>query len=262
MANLRIGYLNYADLATLTADPVATTTGPVTYLQSDARGDIFLASSAASQDIKLTWGGTAYTVSQLTLWRHNLVYSDTVRLILYPNADWTGTPLYDPGASAAYASGLFDNWGWGFTNRYFTPVASVKSAIVRVAASTAAFQCARLYLGPYTEATYNPEYGFVLGIETNARQSRSEGGSLRSIVKADWRTAMFDMLARTEVDRAAWMELGRYCGISKSFVASLYPEVGGTEERDHTLFSKFEKHPGLKLSDWGRYDFSMKILEI
>ena len=64
MANLRIGYLNYADLATITADPVATTTGPVTYLQSDARGDIFLASSTASQDIKITWGGTAYTISQ------------------------------------------------------------------------------------------------------------------------------------------------------------------------------------------------------
>lgn len=261
MSNLRIGYLNYADSATITADPVATTTGPVTYLQSDARGDIFLASSAASQDIKGTWGGTSYTVSQLCLWRHNLVYTDTIRLILYPNADWTGTPTYDSTAVAAYASGLFTAWGWAFSNRYFTP-AACKSFKVTVAASAAALQCSRLYLGPYTEAPINPEYGAVFGIETNARQSRSEGGSLRSIVKADWRTAMFDMLVRTEADRAAWMEISRYCGISKSFVASLYPEVGGTEERDHTLFAKFEKHPATKLSDWGRYDFSMKLLEI
>lgn len=260
MANLRIGYLNYADLATITADPVATTTGPVTYLQSDARGDIFLASSAASQAIKGTWGGTSYTVSQLTLWRHNLVYSDTIRLELFSDAAWT-TPVYNPAASAAYVSGLFDNWGWAFSNRYFAATAC-KSFKITVAASAAAFQCSRLYLGPYTEAPINPEYGAVFGIETNARQSRSEGGSLRSIVKADWRTAMFDMLTRTEADRAAWMEISRYCGISKSFVASLYPEVGGTEERDHTLFSKFEKHPATKLSDWGRYDFSMKILEI
>lgn len=260
MANLRIGYLNYADLATLTADPVATTTGPVTYLQSDARGDIFLASSAASQAIKGTWGGTSYTVSQMTLWRHNLVYSDTIRLQLYSDAAWT-TQVYDSTALAAYVSALFDNWGWAFTNRYFAAQAC-KSFKITVAASAAALQCSRLFLGPYTEAPINPEYGAVFGIETNARQSRSEGGSLRSIVKADWRTAMFDMLVRTEADRAAWMEIARYCGISKSIVASLYPEVGGTEERDHTLFSKFEKHPATKLSDWGRYDFSMKLLEI
>lgn len=262
MANLRVSYLNYADLATLTADPVATAAGPVTYLQNDARGDIFLASSTASQDIKLTWGGAAYTISQLTLWRHNLVYSDTVRLILYPNADWTGTPLYDPGATAAYVSGLFTNWDWGFTNRYFTPTASVKSAIIRVAASVAAFECARLYLGPYTEATFNPNYGFVLGQETNSTQGRSEGGSLRSVTKASWRTAAFDMMARTESDRAAWFEIGRYCDVSKAFVASLFPEAAGTSERDHTIFGKFEKAPGAKLSGINRYDFSMKILEL
>ena len=261
MANLRIGYLNYADLATITADPVATTTGPVTYLQSDARGDIFLASSTASQDIKITWGGTAYTISQLTLWRHNLVYSDTVRLILYPNADWTGTPLYDPGASAAYVSGLFDNWGWGFTNRYFTPVASVKSAIVRVAASAAAFQCARLYLGPYTEAPVQAGEGLILTPETNARQSRSEGGSLRSVVKADWRSMTFDMMVGTEAYRAAWYEIGRYCNVNKALVASLYPEAAGTSERDHTIFGKFEKAPGMKIAT-NRYDFSMKLLEL
>lgn len=261
MSNLRIGYLNYADAATITADPVATTTGPVTYLQSDARGDIFLASSTASQDIKITWGGTAYTVSQLTLWRHNLVYSDTVRLILYPNANWTGTPLYDPGASAAYVPGLFDNWGWGFTNRYFTPIASVKSAIIRVAASAAAFQCARLYLGPYTEAPINPAEGFQLTPASNARQNRSEGASLRSIPKGKWREATFDMMVGAEAYRAAWYEIGRYCDVDKSFVASLYPEAAGTSERDHTIFGKFEKAPGMKIAT-NRYDFSMKILEL
>ena len=259
MANLRIGYLNYADLATITADPVATTTGPVTYLQSDARGDIFLASSTASQAIKGTWDGTSYTVSQMCLWRHNLVYSDTIRLQLYSDAAWT-TQVYDSTALAAYVSGLFDNWGWAFTNRYFAAQAC-KSFKITVAASAAALQCARLYLGPYTEAPVQAGDGLILTPETNARQSRSEGGSLRSIVKADWRSMAFDMMVGTEAYRAAWYEIGRYCNVNKALVASLYPEAAGTSERDHTIFGKFEKAPGMKIAT-NRYDFSMKLLEL
>lgn len=261
MSNLRIGYLNYADLATLTATPAATTAGPVTYLQDDARGYLFAASSVASQEVKGTWGGTAYTVSQFSLWRHNLLYNDTVRIILYPNADWTGTPVYDSTALAAYASGLFDNWGWGYLNWYFTP-GSCKSFKITVAASATAFQCSRLYLGPYTEAPINPAYGFILTPEGNSKQKRSEGGSLRSISRARWRSAAFDMQVQTEADRAAWYEIGRYCDISKSFIASAFPGSGGTVERDHTLYGKFEKSPAMRLSGVTRYNFSMKILEL
>lgn len=261
MSNLRIGYMNYADAATITASPVATSTGPVTYLTSDARGDIFQATSTASQDIKGTWGGTAYTISQFSLWRLNLAYSDTVRLQLYSDTAWT-TGVYDSTAPAAYASGLFDNWGWSFINRYFTPVSGVKSFKITVAASAAALQASRLYLGPYIEAAINPSYGFALTPETNSIQKRGESGSLRSIRKANWRTATFDMMLRTEADRAAWYEIGRYCDVTTSLVASFFPGDGGTSERDHTIFGKFDRPPGEKLSDTNRYDFSMKLLEI
>lgn len=260
MSNLRLGYLNRADAATLSSTPTLATAGPVTYLQSDSRGLISQASSTASQAIFGTWGGTAYTVSQFALWRHNLAYSDTVRLQLYSDAGWT-TQVYDSTALAAYASGLFDNWDFAFTNRYFAEQ-SCKSFKITIAASVAAFECARLYLGPYTEAAINPQYGFVPGRDSTSKQSRSDGGSLRSNVKAYWRTQQFDMLLRTEADRAAWSEISRYCGTWNSFVASLYPGDGGTVERDNTIFGKFEKHPSEKLTDYGRYDFSMKILEL
>lgn len=258
--NLRIGYLNYADAATLSATPALDTTGPETYLQTDARGDIALATSTASQDIKGTWGGTSYTVSQLALWRHNLAYSDTIRLQLYSDAAWT-TGVYDSTALAAYASGLFTDWGWAFTNCYFTPQAC-KSFKITIAASAAAFQCSRLYLGPYTEAPLQPAYGFLVAPETNAKQSRSEGGSLRSIAKADWRSAAFDMRVKTEADRAAWYEISRYCGINRSLIASAFPGDGGTVERDHTIFGKFDKPPAMKLGGLSQYDFSVKILEL
>ena len=244
----------------MTASPLLDATGQETALQDDARS-VCLATSTASQDIKGTWGGTAYTVSQLALWRHNLAYSDTIRLYLYSDVAWT-TGVYDSTALGAYTTGLFTDWGWGFTNRYFTPVASVKSFKITVAASAAAFTCARLYLGPYTEATINPNYGFVLTDENNAKQARSEGGSLRSYPKADWRSANFDMLMLTEADRAAWREIGRYCGINKSLVASLFPGAGGTSERDFTICGKFGKSLTGKLSGFNRYDLSANILEL
>lgn len=261
MSNIRIGYLNYADLATLTASPIATAAGSVTFLQSDARGDIFQASSTASQAIKGTWDGTAYTISQMSLWRHNLAYSDTIRLQLYSDTAWT-TSLYDSTALAAYESGLFTDWGWGFTNRYFTAVPSVKSFKLTVAASAAALESSRLFLGPYTAAPIHAAEGFILGQGTNARQSRSEGGSLRSIAKADWRSATFDMMVLSESDRATWFEISRYCGLTKSLIVSLNPGTGGTAERDHTLFGKFDgKSPAMKITT-NRYDFSMNIQEL
>lgn len=259
MSNLRIGYLNYADLATLTASPIVTSAGAVTFLQSDARGDICQATGTASQDVKGTWGGTAYTVSEFSLWRLNLAYSDTIRLQLYSDAAWT-TGVYDSGAVAAWASGLFDDWGWGYINRYFTPT-SCKSFKATVAASAAALQCSRLFLGPYTEAPINPAEGFTLGLGSNSKQSRSEGASLRSVVKSTWRTAAFDMMVKTEAYRAAWFEIGRKCDIANSFVAAAYPGAGGTIERDTTIFGKFEQPPAQKLLA-NKYDFSMKILEL
>jgi hypothetical protein len=263
MPNLRIGYLNRADAAVLTASPVLVAAAPVTYLQNNARGAIAQATSTASQDIKGTWNGTAYgDITQLTLWRHNLAAADTIRLLQYSDTAWT-TQVADSTALAAYPSGLFSNWGWGFYNYYFAATAGVKSFKITVAASAAALQCARLYLGPYTEAPINPDYGFILAPQTSAIQSRSEDGSLRSLPKADWRSATFDMSLTTEADRAAWYEISRYCGITKAFVASLFPGAGGTAERDHTIYGQWDgQSPAAKLAGVSRYDFSLKLVEL
>lgn len=263
MNNMRIGYLNYADLATLTASPVADAEMPVTYLQNDSRSYVFGATSAASQDIKGTWSGQtpdSYTISEFALWFTNLAYNDTVRLILYPNADWTGTPIYDSTALAAWASGLFDTWGWGFINRYFTPAAAVKSFKITVAAA-AAMQAGRLYLGPYVEPAVNPDEDCQIGWEGNSTQSRREGGSLAVDVKAKWRSFQFEMDLKTEAERAVWMEIGRYVMNEKTLVASLYPEVGGTSERDMAIMGKFEKGPLQKMA-YNQYDFGLKLNEL
>lgn len=259
MSNIRIGYINYADTATLTTSIAAATGAPVSYLQNDARSDIWQSSAIGAQNVDGNWGGTAYTISQLTLWRHNLGTTNTVWIRLYSDPA-QATLLYDNTALPAYSSGLFDAWGWAFSNQYFTPVAGVQSFRLRLGAGSLTPQASRLFLGGYVEAPINPAYGAIVGMENNSVQSRGEGGSLRSLTKADWRTMQMDMMVMAEADRAIWFEISRYCGISKSFVASLYPGVGGAQERDHTLYGKFDKPPAMKISGPTQFDFSMKIL--
>lgn len=261
MANLRIGYVNHVDSATVTVSPAVDALGPASYLQNDDRS-FMLATSTASQDVKLTWGGDAVAISQLTAWRHNLLASDTVRPIYYPNADWTGSPLYDPGASAAYASGLFDDWDWAFTNRYHSRIAGVKSAIVRIAASASPLELMRLGLFDYVEAPFNPEYGAQPGRDTNSKKWRTEAGSTNAVRKQKWRTFRFDMHIETEADWQVWDAISDYCGITESFVACLYPGVGGKQERNATYWATFDKHPGQKLTGWNQYDYSVQLSEL
>lgn len=258
-ANARVGYLNYADAATLTATPAATTGTAVTYLQNDSRGDVF-GGAITSQVIKGTWGGTSYTVSNFSLWRTNLASTDTVQLQLHANADWTGTVTYNSGAVAVSAAGLFTDWGWSFICRYFTAAACKSFTITIVAA--AAPQISRLYLGPYTEAPLNPAEGATIGYETNAKQNRSEGGSLRSLAKADWRVLTFDMMLQTEANRAIWLEIARYCGVVKPLLFCLNPDDTSYDFRDHTMFGKFDKSPMMRLTGPYQYDWSAKLLEL
>lgn len=260
MSNLRIVYKNLADLATLTADPVASAVDPVTYLQQDSRGHLFAAAAAGTQAIKGTWGGTAYTVSAVRLERTNLADGDTWRVQLYSDAAWT-TQVYDSTAVAPFATDLYDDWSHSNADLFFTPTASVKS--FKITLSTAAvFQAARLVLGAYTEAAYNPRYGMSAGYVGNSDQTRLEGGSLSTAVRADWRMLSFDMYALTEANRAAWNEIGRYAGNHKTVWVSVFPAVGGTQERDHSVVGKFEQSPVVKWSSPNQYDFSLTLNEL
>lgn len=257
---MRIVYKNLADLATLTADPVASTTDPVTYLQQDSRGHLFAAAASGTQAIKGTWGGTAYTVSAVRLERTNLADGDTWRVQLYSGADWT-TEVYDSTAVAPFATDLYDNWSHSNADLFITPTASVKSFKITLS-TAAAFQAARLVLGAYTEAEFNPMYGLSLGYDGNSEQMRREGGSMATVTRADWRSMSFDMLNTTEANRAAWNEIGRYAGNHKAVWVSVFPGTGGTQERDFSIVGKFTQAPQIGWNDVARYDFSLTINEL
>lgn len=262
MSNIRLGTLNRAVTATLTASPVEGL-GAVTNLQLDDRS-LFVAAASGTQTLYLTWGGTTLTDTALVLYmdRLNAAYNDTLSIALYTNSDWTGATLYAGGAVAAYTSGLYGAWGFSAIKRYFTATGSWKSAKL-VFSTAAALQGARMYLGPYTEAPYNPAFGAQLSYESNSKQSRSEGGSLRAMRKALWRALQVEMMYRTEADRAAWLEIARYCDVDRMLLVDVFPgDASATLERDHCFLAKFEKSPAMKLADWSRYDQSARLLEI
>lgn len=261
MSNLRIAYLNRADSATITATTEASLM-PVTYLLNDDRS-LMWRSTTLTENIDLTWSGTAYSVGCVVLYGHNLAYGDTITVTGYPNADWTGTPTISTGAVSAAESGLFDSLDYGYTALYFT-AGTVKSLRVAIASSSALgyIQARRLFVGPYTEALHNPQIGMACGWVDGSEQSRRPGGAFDVDVKGQWRSAAFDMMANTEADRATWFEIGRYVGTQRSCWVSMFPGSGGTLERDHAIYGRFTQSPLTKWADGSRYDKSISMEEI
>lgn len=260
MSNLIIGYLNRADSATLTASPAAASNAPITYLQNDSRGHVFAAAAVGAQEIKATWGGTAYTIGCVHLDRTNLADGDTWRIQYYSDAAWT-TQVYDSGTVAPFATGQYTDWDYSNAEMLTTVTASVKSVKVSVT-SAAIFHAARIFIGPYTTAAYNPKMGAVVTWDSNSAQARMSGGTLSVNAQAQWRSLAFDMSATTEAERAVWMEIGRYSSNVKSVWVSVFPGLGGTVERDLSIMGKFEQSPATKWSGYNQFDFSLKLNEV
>ena len=261
--NFRITYINLADSAVLSASPVATSTMPVTYLQNSDRGDVMLAVAAGTQAILGNWSGTAYTISHVRLDRTNLADGDTWRIQLYSDAAQV-TQVYDSGTIAAFTTGLFTqngkSWNFTFAELYLTAQTGVKSFKITVV-TAGIFMAARLFMGAYTQATYNPKYGMANGWGSNHNQVRTDGGSNTAQTKSQWRTLAFDMFLMNEPDRALWNEIGRYSGKVASVAISVYPGAGGTLERDFSILGKFEDSPSYVINNNNKYDYSLKLNE-
>lgn len=237
----------------------SATTGEVWTINGTA--SVVATTDYAEQEIRGT-SATAYTIGYCRLDRHNLETNDQWRLQLYSDTGWA-TLLYDSGVVDAFVDNMFDDWDFGFSEMYFTAVASVKSfklTLYSAANADGYIEAGRIFLGPYTSATHNMLEEATVGWQGNSDQQRLDGGSNSVNVKAKWRQLNGDMVVETEADRAAWMEIGRYTMNEETVCVSLYPEAGGTQERDHSIMGKFEKNPMQKIMT-NRYDFSLTLNE-
>lgn len=261
MSNLVLGHLNRADSATLAATSEATL---VANLQSDDRGYLWRSTGLTSQVLSGSWGGTAYSMSMVALYRHNLTDSATIRVQLYSDVAMT-TQVKDTGAVASHEAGMFSDWGYGFSIITFATVTGVKAFKITIADASnpdGYIEAARLFVGSHVVAPYNPKYGVALGVGGSSTQSRRPMGALDGNRRAWWRTLAFDMFVATEADRAQWFEIGRACDRVGSFVVSVFPDDGGTKTRDYAMMAKFTTTPAQVFSRLGNFDFGVKLEEI
>lgn len=267
---------NDADTATLTTSAALVATLPVTNLQETSRKKVARTTNTASIDIKGTWSANR-CLSCLTLWRHNLSASGTVRLQLYSDAAWT-TSIYDSGAVAAHPikalgdmdfvydplqTSVFTGWDWTFTTLWFAAIwaRSFKVTLADGAPVTTYFQAARLILGRHIEPLYNMSYGLELGWDENTKLYRTYGGSLRSESAEAFRRMKISLEHLTDGNRARVVELMRIIGKRKDFFISGFPGTGGAMERDHAMVAKFSSMPVMNYSMFGVHATQFQIEE-
>jgi hypothetical protein len=254
MSYLRISHRNLADVATLGASPALVTALPVTNLQRAGRLPA-RTTSTADQTITGDWG-SVQPVNVVALWRHNLSQLAEWRIELWEGANQTGTKVYDSGGVGGDLIPLGDlRWGvdplgvtvqrgWSIAYQsviYFT-TAYARSFKITLSDSgnTAGYlQACRLWIGEYWSPSDNFDYGATLSWQDDSTQSRTEAGTLRTDVGALSRVVNFALSWMPAADRASLTDILREVGKVNEVFLSLYPEAGGSQERDYQVIGKF-----------------------
>jgi len=275
--NMRVVYENYIDTATLSASPAMVATLPEENLQKLSRSRVARTTSLAQQ---LVLGDLASTklVSSLVLWRHNLSASATMRLELFDGAGQTGNTVYDSGTieTSTYKSlgdlnwgidpfeaSVFDAWGVYWSVLWFAPAAASSFRITLNDSSNADgyMEITRAILGPYIEPFFNPSYGMRLGWQETSKQERTDGGTLHSDPSSNFRNLEFSLDMLTETDRPKFLEFTRLVGKRKDFFISVFPEVGGEQERDYCMLAKLVQDSSHTSSFYAHFSQALKMQE-
>jgi hypothetical protein len=254
MSNLRILYRNLADAATLAASPALVSTLPVANLQVTGRARVARTTSTADQAITGDWG-SAQPVNGIVLWRHNLTETSTWRVRLYAGANQTGTLLYDSGGLAGEMMPLGDlrwgvdplgatlqrGWSVAYQAVLWTPTVQARSFRIDLSDPdnpAGYLQVARLFIGAYWSPVQNADYGAAMAWTDDSELIRTDGGSLRTFIRAVSRQLSFSLSRMEEADRGAFVDLVREVGRVHEVFISLFPEAGGKLERDHQILGK------------------------
>ena len=265
MSNVRFIFPNVADDATLTCSPAAASTLPVTNLQTQTRGELWRSNSVISaQHIYGDLSGYQ-TVSAMALVRHNLTATATYRLRLYDQTAQSGTLLYDSGTVTLGGTllgwGSFD-WGvdpWGSASladwpvpylvAWFDPVLALSFDLQLddTASADGYLEAARLVLGGYVEPTYNMSYGLDMSWREQSKQTRTEGGTLRTDEREPYRRFSFALDHLSVSERATLMDRFRRAGLRNDLFLSCFPEdTDADRERDYSGLVKLVETPSMQ----------------
>lgn len=260
MPNLRILARNIAEMATITASPAMATTLPATNLaRATERQRVARTTSLAAQDIKLAWSADQ-KANMVAVTRHNFTTAAYLRNLGYSTADWTGSTLFDTGATAAAfsTSGLntdidvYTEADFAFlknTAQYFTAVTTMESMICRWTDNSPAnadgyMQATKLFVGQYFETSYQPPYGGAeLTLMDDSMGARADDGS--HIVHKRWkaRRLVLNLQFIPDADRNDLLAIARYLGRDREAFISLYPGAGGDLELYNQMACRLIESP-------------------
>lgn len=272
---MRIITSNVGDSGTITASPAAVATLPAINLQNATRAPLWRSTSVADQTLNLTWS-SVQLLSAVALLRHNLTSAATWRIQVFSDAAWT-TVVYDSGAVAAYTpkslgeiawgldalgASVFTAWSYFFSAMYFTPVAGQSMSITLSDPTNPAgyMQASRLFAGAYFEPTFNADYGLSLTWKEDTVLTRTDGGTLRSDPKEPYRNMKFDLSMLQNGEDRKLVEIIRSSGKRKDIFISIFPGVGGAQERDYTMQAKLVTSPNVVAAAFNLY--SGKSIEL
>lgn len=267
---------NEVDDAYISAEPAVVTTLPVDNLQDAVRERVMRTTSTADQVIKLRWDDNR-VFSAIALIRHNLSSAATWRIQIFSDS-WWEDEVYDSGGVIAnppkplgelnwgidpLGATIFRGWAYAFATLYFD-VKAGKSALVTISDPLNAdgyIEASRLIFGYHIEPQINPAYGLKLGWTESTKQSRTEGGALRSESKDPYRKLSFDLQWIYEADRKRLFETMRKIGKRKDFFISIYPGAGLELERDNAMHAKITGMPDFSIPFYGIHSAQFDIEE-
>lgn len=285
--NLFLCAKNVLDLehCTITATPSLVSSMPVNHLKLSSRGRVARSvGDAASQEFKFTWGGDGNYLNFFSLYRHNLLPAATWRVICYPNADWTGTPVADSGDVAMYDAYTLGDYGadWGylplgysqavfypqprFSTFYFTRagVLSIKATITNPGTEDGYVDVCRAFAGEGYELTYNHD-SVSLGWKDDGKLTASEGGSPRVDSAYQYRLLSLNVPWISSDQREALLDMQRYAGSTLDYFVSVYPSETGALRRDYELIGKAIESKEIELprnNPYAIYATSFKFREM
>lgn len=258
MPNLRLIYDNVASSATLTASTTAGTLAASNML-TDVKSAVHR-SIGTSVTYTMTWS-LAQTVGGVALPATNLTSSATIRVQLYSDTAGT-TQIADSGTVSACPSSQLGLFGWGSNINanafahggasktavwFSTQLSTVRRCVITLVDTSnpaGYIDCARLVVGPYWEAPYNPKYGATAGTQDLTKVERSGSGDQLTVRGPQYQTMSLDLSLLNEAKRAELAKIIRSVGSFRSVFFSLMPGSStASAEQDHMIYGKRSSSP-------------------
>lgn len=239
------------------------TTLPVTNLQLEGRGR--LARTADAYGNKVINGDMGATVvcRALVLYAHNVSVNARFRIQCWSGANQTGSALFDSdmtsGPWPAAVSGLRYFAAWTLPGA----MRSFRVTIYEDASSQGSYiQIKRLLIGDYFEPSVNVAFGLSLAWKDSSLQRRTQGGSIRTELRALYRSMSGSFDTLTEAERVTWLAELSSPAMRKEVFVSAFPGLASTKERDFSMLGKFTRLPAVSVVQATTYSGGFEIEEV